>query len=236
MIDQMYPTQVNGVRIPYAATYDELGEYLKTPGSLAWAACIALGRLGTSDALTKLVELSKSSDWRFRRSAIEGFAYHPQAGKVPEPLRAALKDSSPYVVRTACETIAKIKSVELHDDVLVLLKSSNPAIRQSAVRALKSLWRVTDFDEVFDLFLSDKVAKVRNEAARTLRSHVTSETWMKLFGDWWQNSVIRHRKWACELASMFDAQKVKKELEALSSDTDGHVRKAALKALEYPQP
>jgi HEAT repeat protein len=236
MANQMFPSQVNGIAIPYAATYDELCEYLKTPDALAWAACIALGHLETSDALTKLIELSQSSDWRFRRIAIDALAYDLQAKKAIEPLRAALRDSSPYVIRTACKTIAKIKLVELHDNVVALLKSNDPATRQSAVKALDEIWQVTDFDEAFGLLLSDKVAKVRNEAAWTLRAHATNENWMKLFEVWWQDSVIRHRKWACELALMFDAHKVKNELEQLSSDKDGHVRKAALKALEHPQP
>jgi hypothetical protein len=147
-----------------------------------------------------------------------------------------LKDTSPYVVRTACETLAKIKLDELHDDLIDLLKSRNPAIRQSAVKALNKIWRVTSFDEVFDLFLADKVVKVKNEAAWTLRTHATNENWLKLFEAWWQDSVIRHRKWACELALMFDVHQVEKELQELSRDTDGHVRKAARKALANSQP
>ena len=236
MSDQKYPTRINGITVLYTAAYDELCEYLKTPEPLAWAACIALGRLGTSESLTKLVELSQSSDWRFRRSAIEALAYHPQAGKATEPLRAALNDSSPYVIRTACNTIAQIRLAELHDDVIILLKSNNPATRQSAVKALKDLWHLTDFDEIFALFLSDKVAEVRIETAWTLRTHATDENWGKLFEVWRQDSVIRHRKWACELTLIFGSDKVKKELEELSRDKNGHVRNAAMKALANSQP
>lgn len=231
MVNEMYPVEENGVVVPYTATYDELCECLKTPGPLAWEACIALGRLGTSVAFTKLEELSQSPDWRFRRTAIEALAFHPQAGKAIELLQAALKDSSPYVSRTACGTIAKIKLVELHDDVIALLKSNNPVTRQSTVIALNEIWRDTDFDETYGLFLSDRVADVRKQAAWTLRNHATNENWMKLFEAWWRDFIIRHRKWACELASMFNAHKVEKELEELSRDKDGHVRKAAMKAL-----
>jgi len=225
------PPIINGIPVPYTATYDELCENLKTPGPLAWASCIALSHQGTSVSLSKLIELSQSPDWRFRRSAIEAMAYHPQAGIAVETIGKALSDPSQYVIRVACETVAKLKLDALHEDVSKLLKSANADIRQEAVRTLSEIWRMGDFDRVYNLFVLDKIQKVRNAASWTLRAHATEDNWLKLFRVWQQDSFIRHRKWACELATIFGANRVKEELENLASDKDGHVRKAAIKAL-----
>jgi len=85
----------------YHLSYDELCRNLAVPGPLAWESCFALGRLGSTQSLEKLVELTKNGDWRYRRCAIEAIGYHPGSDTAVENLRKALYDPSPYVVRTA---------------------------------------------------------------------------------------------------------------------------------------
>ena len=221
---------INGTTIRDDTSYDELCAYLLAPGPLAWAACKALGHLGTSASLKKLIELSQSADWRFRRSAIDAIAYHPQAEDAFETIGKALSDSSQYVARIACEVVAKAKLSALHDSIADLLASNNPDIRQEAARTLGEIWQADDFDKVYNLFVLDKIEKVSNAAAWTLRAHATNDNWLKLFRAWWQDPLIRHRKWACDLASIFGTSQVEKEIENSASDKDGHVRKAAIKA------
>ncbi|MFZ5879219.1 MAG: HEAT repeat domain-containing protein [Chloroflexota bacterium] len=229
------PSLINGISIHYGTSYDELCEYLKTPGPLAWASFRALSHLGTSVSLKKLIELSQSDDWRFRRSAVEAIAYHPYAGESVETIGKALSDPSEYVVRAACEVIAKLKFATLHDNVLYLLTSNNPKTREYAVKTLSEIWQMKDFDKVYSIFVTDKIQEVRNAAAWALHGHATNDNWLKLFEVWWQDSLVRHRKWSCELASAFGVSQVKKELEKLTFDKDGHVRKAAIKALNFLQ-
>ena len=235
MTEPIHPSTVNGTPIHYGTSYDELCEYLKTPGPLAWASFRALSHLGTSVSLKKLIELSQSSDWRFRRSAVDAIAYHPQAEEAIETISIALSDSSEQVVRVACEVVAKLKFIALHDNVLHLLPSNDPSTRKYAVKTLSEIWQTDDFDKVYSIFTTDKIQEVRNAAAWTLRDHATNTNWLKLFEAWWQDSLVRHRKWSCELASTFGVSQVKKELENLAFDKDGHVRKAAIKALERSQ-
>jgi HEAT repeat protein len=235
MTEPIHPSTVNGTPIHYDTSYDELCEYLKTPGPLAWASFRALSYLGTSVSLKKLIELSQSSDWRFRRSAVDAIAYHPQAEEAIKTVGEALSDSSEYVIRVACEVVAKLKFVALHDKVLHLLTSADPNIRECAAKALNEIWQMDDFDKVYSIYATEKIQKVRNAAAWTLRDHATNDNWLKLFEAWWQDSLVRHRKWSCELASTFGVNQVKKELEKLALDKDGHVRKAAIKALELSQ-
>jgi hypothetical protein len=80
------------------------------------------------------------------------------------------------------------------------------------------------------IFLTDKVETVKRAASWALKSHATQENWQKLFMVWHVDPLSRHRRWACELAQAFEADSVKKELELLRLDKDGHVRKAAARA------
>jgi HEAT repeat protein len=235
MIRILPPSTVNGVPVPFMATYDELCENLKTSGPLAWASFIALSLLGTDLSILKLIELSQSSDWRFRRSAIEAMAYLPQVEKAIGSIHRALEDSSNYVIRAALQLIARKRIQSLHDDVVDLLKSSAPNIRVEAIATLSEIWRIEDFEIVYSIFLSEKNEKIRIASAWILRAHVSENNWYRLFDIWWQDPYNHSRTWACELASTFGIKGVEKQLLTLTSDEDGHVRKAACKALEIVQ-
>ena len=218
------------------ATYDELCENLKTPGPLAWASFIALSLLGTDISILKLIELSQSPDWRFRRSAIEAMAYHPQVEKAIGTIHRALEDSSHYVISAALQSIARIRIQSFHDDVVDLLKSTTPSIKVDAIATLSEIWRIEDFEIIYNIFLSEKNEKIRNTVAWILRVHVTENNWYKLFDIWWKDPYKHCRTWSCELASTFGIKGVEKQLLTLTSDEDGHVRKAARKALEIIHP
>ena len=224
-------TMLNGTPIPYTASFAELCRNLKSPGPLAWASIMALGYQDSDDAFQELVELSQSTDWRFRRSAVEALAHHSRVGDAQNVIERALNDTSPYVVRTACEVVGNLKLSTLHDNVATLLNSKYPVTRQSALRVLSQLWHESDFPMVFHIFISDGNESVRKEAAWVLRDHPSKENWLELFQAWWQDPLGRHRRWSCELATTFGASKVEKELKELSGDADGHVRKAAASAL-----
>jgi HEAT repeat protein len=232
MTTQNRPIMLNGTSIPYSSSFKELCVNLESPGPLAWASLVALGYQETELAFQKLLELSQSPDWRFRRGALEALAFHSGARDIQNVLKRALNDTSPYIIRIACKVIGDLKLSGLHDNIVTLFKSQSAIKRDIALRTLNDLWRETDFPIVFHIFLSDRNESVRREAAWVIRAHPTHENWLELFQNWQQDPLARHRRWACELASDFGASKVEEELRKLSCDSDGHVRKAANKALE----
>lgn len=226
--------QINGIPIPYTTPPEELVQILDTPGPKAWAAFVALGYNPSLSALQILIKFASSDDWRFRRSAIEAIAYHPHAKLALHTISNALHDTSIYVVRAACATVKELKLTEVHDEILELLKSKYPTIRQVAIATLGSIWQPVDFDQIFTLFVNEPDVHVRRDAAWVLRDHATKGNWVYLFNAWHQDQLHRHRVWACELAVEFGISEVQMELEALCSDENGHVRKAACKALDSP--
>ena len=82
------------------------------------------------------------------------------------------------------------------------------------------------------IYLSDQVQAVRREAAWALKANASPENWEPLFEAWASDSVPRHGIWACELAMALGGASVHEQLVRLSDDAYGHVRKAAIRALE----
>lgn len=224
MIDN--PRSYTGWPIPYGLSFEELCAQLSPPGPQAWAACIALGSCRDLKSIQVLAGLTESEDWRYRRISIEAIALHPDACSVADRVIAALGDSSPYVVRTACQTAATLGLREAHEKVIALLRDTAPYTRIVAVEALRSLWQPADFDAVFNLYLHDLQQDVRKAAAWILLDNVSRENWRILFLHWVSDPLPRHRVWACRLVVRFGEPADIELLEPLTRDRDGHVRKA----------
>jgi HEAT repeat protein len=226
------PSLNNGVPIPYDNEVEELRRRVKNPGPEAWAACLALGYKADKNAFEILEELAVSDDWRYRRSAIEAMAVHRLALTRIAFFCGCLEDPSPYVVRTACQVVADLKLDDAHDSLRKLVHSGAADTRIAALRALKELWKPSDYALVFSVFQSDVSEQVRRQATWTLRSNVDKGNWVPLFEAWRADPLHRHRVWACELAGKFGGNNLSQTLKAMLKDPDGHVSKAAARALE----
>jgi HEAT repeat protein len=228
------PESLNGVPVPYAASVAELRTRLRPPSPEAWAAVVALANSDSPEAVDVLVGLTYDPDWRYRRVAVEALGSHPLDRRATRAVLCALRDSSPYVVRTACEAAADMQLAEAHAPVARLLESKSGLTRQTAVAALARVWSAEDLPALVRLYRCDPAKKVRREAAWTLWKNVSAETWRPLFDLWLNDPLHRHRVWACLLAGAFGDPAAKAQLVPLCRDPDGHVRKAARRALEGP--
>jgi HEAT repeat protein len=184
------------------------------------------------DALMALANAARDTDPFVRRTAVETIGRHPLGRSLQSVILGAIKDPSGYVVRTACEVVALWKLSEAHELLLDLLDDASPATRQSAVRALNAVWADADFPLLLAIWAKDLDRRVCKEAAFVLRERATSQNWWQLFDRFSGDDLARHRQWACELAESFASADVLPLLSQLSLDIDGHVRKAALKAIE----
>jgi HEAT repeat protein len=183
-------------------------------------------------ALELLTDVAASGDPFLRRTAVEAIGNHPQAGSVHAVILTALTDPSEYVVRTACNVVAKCGIFEAHDRLLSHLASPSGSTRESALHALCAIWHDSDFSMVFRIYQRDDEIRVRRKAASVLRATVSSETWRRLFDVFSVDELARHRQWACELAEAFSGIEMMPLLSKLTCDPDGHVRKAASRAVE----
>jgi hypothetical protein len=145
-----------------------------------------------------------------------------------------LSDQSSYVVRAACEVVARWQLIEAHQRVVALLADASAETLKAAIRALDAIWLDADFLPVFRIYTSAPEIAVRREAAWVLRRRAASANWRLLFEACRNDGLPRHRQWACELAVTFSDPDVVPLLLPLASDADGHVRKAALQAIRTP--
>lgn len=222
---------MNGAPVMDNASVADLKEMILMGTAERWEAFEALERNPAPEAVEVLMELSGSPDHTIRRAAVTSLAQHPGARQHADLLRAHLLDSSPYVVRAACHALAELGIDDAHDSILNLVEAKDPATRETAVRALRNIWRSQDFDAIFRVSTSDASEIVRKEAAWTLRHVCDSGNWKRLFDAWWHDTNPRHRVWACELAASFGDAGHIDELEKLMVDSNAHVRKAAQEAM-----
>jgi HEAT repeat protein len=190
-----------------------------------------LGSREDAEALKALASTAAVDDQFLRRTALEVIGRHPQGRELRGVILSAISDPSEYVVRTACEIVERWEFSEAHDLVLSLLTNASGATRRSAIRALAAIWTEADFPLVFDIYAKDFDIEVRREAAWVLRRRASPANWRTLFDAFHVDELARHRLWACELAERFSGPEILLVLSALSVDVDGHVRKAAERAL-----
>lgn len=225
------PSDWQGEPIPYDAPTAELRERIRVPGPPAWAAFRALAERDTEEALAALAEAARSADPFLRRAAIGTIAMHARGRALAAAVTGALHDADEYVVRTACAAASLLKLAESRDAIRCLLAHRMFTIREAALRALGTLWKPEDFEPVFDAFQRDSSSEVRDEAAWVLYAHAAPEHWRALFDAWSRDPLARRRQWACEIAGRFGDTGVLPELERLRADKDGHIRKAAERAI-----
>lgn len=225
----------NGIEVPYDATVQELKTLALGPAPACWAAFVALSQKPEAEALHILEDFARSPDSFVRRAAAEGLGRHPSGNQAVPALVACLQDSSEYVVRSACEAVAELRVDEAHEHVVRLVASSIEATRKAALRTLRSIWQEQDFALVFSVFRNDQSETVQNEAAWTMRDVAAETNWGPLFSLWAQDHRPRHRLWACEIAGSYGGPDVIPSLIELSKDTDGHVRRMALRAVDQVQ-
>jgi hypothetical protein len=182
-------------------------------------------------ALNALAEAAAAEDQFIRRTAVEVIGRHPRGRELRAIILSAIRDPSEYVVRTASEVVAQWELSEAHELVVALLANASKATRQTAIRTLGAIWVDADFPLIFRIYTSAFEIDVRREAAWVLRRRVTSTHWRTLFDAFSVDEFPRHRQWACELAENFSGPDVLRVLSQLSLDDDGHVRKAASRAI-----
>ena len=225
------PQQINGTPILYDAPLEILLEQIKIHSAETGAAFIALSAHSSEKSLAAVVSAAKGKNADFRRAGVEAIARHALGVTQAKLICDLFQDSDEIVVRAACRAAADLKLSESHNQILTLLNSKNPKTREVALEALDKLWLDSDFEQIFKIHTTDKNSNVRTQAAWTLRRNVARGNWKTLFEVWQKDEMSRHRVWACELAAQFGTVSNLSMLKKLSDDKDGHVRKAAKKAI-----
>ena len=166
-----------------------------------------------------------------RRAAATDLANHPQRQRATVALIEALGDHLDYVVTAASDALVGIGGQDAHAALLRLLRHPNAFVREHVLWIFRPIWRESDFDVILETHQHDSSTDVRKRAGFLLRDVASKKTWHRLFDLWHNDSLPRYRVWGCELAQQFGDATIRDRLATLVSDDDGHVRKAADKAL-----
>ena len=158
MTTSFSPPNVNGVPVPYFASFEDLRTDLASAGPQAWAAFVALGHVPTRNALELLIELANSDDWRYRRAAIEALTFHPFGREAADVVQAGLHDASAFVVQTACQVSGRLQLEQCHAELVELLGAKAAATR---IAALEELWQPADPERVLSMATHDASEDVR---------------------------------------------------------------------------
>jgi HEAT repeat protein len=229
-----HPKILNGISVPYEEPAEVLRGQLQPAGPRAWAAMLALGYHPSSDAFAILLDQLSSPDWRYRRSALDAIPHHPLVNAAQDKIGQLLTDPSAYVRRTACVAIGKLQARQFLPQLMSWLSSHDIQDRSTVLDVLPSIWEASLFEPVLRVFRLDDAEKVRRKAGFILRDTVEENHWRILFDLWKQGPLSRYRVWTCQLVEQFGKGECDLELQDLLKDRDGHVRKAARKALGLP--
>jgi hypothetical protein len=114
-----------------------------------------------AETLKALAQAAASDDQFLRRTAMEVIGRHPQGRELRTIILSAFGDPSEYVVRTACDVVALWGLNEAHELVAALLANASKVTRQTAIRALGTLWVDADFPLIFGIYTSASEIDVR---------------------------------------------------------------------------
>jgi HEAT repeat protein len=196
-----------------------------------WLAFIALGERDDVSSMRLLADELASSDLHRRRAAVEALGHHGEGARELASIRLLLSDPSPVVVRSAIQTLVRLKDDDSHGRLVGLLRDPDPATRCSAVDGIDQLWVDGDEANLIELAENDAAVQVRRRASAVLFGHANQLMWRRMVDLWRRSDLPRERVWACRLFARFGSAADRASLLPFMGDGDGHVRKAATRTL-----
>src|SRR5262249_8511733 len=139
-----WPEILNGERIPYELSLEELAAIAAGPAPRRWSAFHAIGRAGTERALDLLGTFARDRDPHVRRIAVEVLGLFPPQARTTTVLLCALRDADGPVVRTACEIAGDSRVDDARPVLRELALAADMHTRVAAVRALARLGHQDD--------------------------------------------------------------------------------------------
>lgn len=180
----------------------------------------------------RLIAALQDRDAFRRRSALETLGRTPADGVLDGLVLGALNDGSGYVVRAAAEIASRWRLGDAAPQLRLLCADADPLTRRAALGALREVGSEADIDMLLGVFSRDRERDVRNAAAWAMAALAGPASWRRALPVLLGDTTPRHRIFACELIAKFGDAADMETLRPLLDDADGHVRKAAARALD----
>ena len=231
MLDE-WPEQINGIIVPYSKSIDELDKFIHLNCTEKWVAFLALARKGDYDSFMVLLKYIDSKDIFEKRASIEAIGLHQNGIEAQLKLASLLSDKNEIIKRALLETVRRKRLNFMHDDIVVCINNLSDYSKQVAVDCLDNIWRKSDNILLLDMFQKEKSKRLRNKIAGTLVKHSSKEDAANYFSILHSDPDPKNRLLAIELAGKFNIYNINKELNQLSKDENGHVRKKVINVIK----
>ncbi len=174
---------------------------------LRWKACVALGNIGTDEALEVIIKTLEENDPRLRQFAVQALGKFSETEEIRKSLIQALKDNSWRVRVEAARSIGEIGSGAAVD-ILKYKAEHDPDthnVRTAAVRALGKIGNNGAHDFLKELYESTSTPlEIRGVAIEMLIEHDLSgsiETIKKVMGEEWDEDNSKLLDYTCKQLS-----------------------------------
>lgn len=198
----------------------------------SWPALQAIAGRNGDDVSNSVRSLLAAPDPYIRRYLVDSLR---QAGNVPsfvEEIHALLFDDNAYVVSAACDALGGALHSRSVERIRELLCSQDSGIVLAAIGALQALRATHVFPDLLELYDQKKLRDLTFVLAEALVELTDESNWRELFKRLARDSAPRARTLACLLMERYGAKAELEILQPLVKDSDGHVRKAAARALK----
>ena len=221
---------INGIKVPFDKSTYELLTILDCELPLFYVACEALSYKGDDLSFVTLVSMLENTDPFKRRISVECLGNHAMFDSAVDHILICLDDKSPYVVRTAIETLVKHRVLKAHEKIIHLSKSKDELTREKAVSALEYIGNPSDFDFILSLY-NDRNKRIRNLIPYIVLALANETTWEKAYNLMKHSNSEKARMCACNLLNAFGTKTEKDDAKLFLQDKSGHIRKYASKMI-----
>ncbi|MCL1994506.1 MAG: HEAT repeat domain-containing protein [Spirochaetes bacterium] len=223
---------INGVKVPFDKSTQELFAMLDCELPLFYVACEALAYKNDVVSFEKLLSIFQDSDPYKKRIALECLGNHSMfdTATAEKYVFPCLDDSSPYIVRTAIDVLVKHRVAQSHEKIIQLLKSKDEATRECAFFALEHIGKASDFDLILSLY-NDKNKRIKNFVPYITLIFADETNWKKAYDLMQRGDHEKARLTACKLLDAFGTETEKGDASHFLHDKSGHVRNYASKML-----
>jgi HEAT repeat protein len=198
----------------------------------AQAAIVALEKLATPESLDLLMSVldREGIDWLCRVSAAHAVGRHPLGRSQSARVLSPLEHPDPVIFATAASAAATLGLAEAIPSLMARLQDPNRTIFAGAYNAIIVMRPASELSALLALYRTGDYEE-RKKIGSLVACTFYPAAWLDVFELLHSSEVGEHRVWAARIAHEFAGGEQLPKLEAMISDRDGHVRKAAVRAI-----
>lgn len=219
---------LNGTRIPYELSVEELGKMLSSPIMKDFSlACEALSYKNDVAAYEAMKPLINDKDKYRRLYILKTIFRHPNAAELVDFLENSISSDDLLFVENGLMVISE-HQIKVSDSLLLSVVTKHLPNLYTAVRALNTLDICEDnYTKLTSIFVKAEQCVQKEVIGEVLANNYLPSKSKELFELFSRDKFAKIRLFAVKIAKKYGY-----DLSVFLSDMDGHVRNLAMKSLE----